>query len=301
MAVIFAGGEMDAFSFAGNVTITTSTSRFDSAFARMAMIPRLTGTITANFTAQTEAWLHVSIEHNVVANNSNDDQTIELIDSATGQVVVQIDGDNGVYNLEYWNGAGFSELAPNIAFINDVLHKIDLHWKIADSGGIFEVYLDGTLVSSFSGDTLRTNFTQIDRLRISSPAPLSASSSFDVYFSEIIVATEETIGWHLATVAPDGVGNSTTWTGDNTDVSAAAVNDSTFVSSANAEEVEQFTVGNLSGAAALLDVEAVVVAARSRNAASGPQNLQISVRTGGSDFFSSNLSGVSTGFTPGFE
>ena len=301
MTVLFAGGELDAFFTSGNnFTDTADTARRDTNFARSSIRPRFPGFARADFSSLTEGWLHMTMNIRTLTSANQDSAFLRLSDSVTGQIVLQIDGDNGVFNFEYWNGASFTELAPAISFVIATNHKIDIHWKIADSGGIFELFLDGVSVTSFSGDTLLAGFTQIDRIQFHSSTSALTNSIYDVFYSEIIVADESTIDWRLATLAPNGAGNSTTWTGDDTDVSTEALDDEIFISSASADEVEQFTISDLSGTAAAMDVVAVVVAARSRNAITGPQNVQISIRTGGNDFFSSNLSGVSTGFTEDF-
>jgi len=302
MTVLFAGGELDAFAFTGAVsTDTASTTRRDTDFARATMLPRNPSRIEVDFTSTTEAWLHVTLNFNARGASQQDAAPVRLIDSVTGQVVLQVDGDNGFWHLEYWNGASFTQLSDGLFFVAGETHRLDIHWDIANSGGVFEAYIDGTLISSFSGDTLLAGFTQIDRFQLLSSSATSSIGTYDVFYSEVIVATVETIGWRLSTLAPDGTGNSTTWTGDNTDVDDEGANDGTFVSSDTADEVEQFTVSDLSATASALDVEAVVVAARHRHGETGPQNLQLSVRTGTSDFFGSNISGVDVGFNPGVE
>ena len=298
MTVVFAGTELDAFEFFGQTFATTTSSRRDPNFSRHAVRTQTQGFTRIDFPALTEGWLHFTVNLETILSGNQDKAWVSLIDTVAGKTVLQIDGDNGVWNLEHWNGVALTELPTNLIISNDVIHRIDMHWKIANSG-IFEVYIDGVFITSFEGDTLEGVVTQVDQV-IFRPTSKENSSLFNSYISEVIVSTVETIGWRLATLTPDGPGNSTTWTGDDTDVVNGFPNDTTFISSGTAEEVEQFTVTDLSVTAAALDIEAVVVAARSRNAITGPQNIQLGVRTGGSDFFGSTIT-ASTGFTPAFE
>jgi len=304
MTVLFAGGEQDAFDVSSGTTFTDTadTSRRDTNFARASLRGRgQSALLQVDFTAQTEGWLHMNINLRSNGASQQDFSFIELIDSATGNVVLQVDGDNGTFNLEYRNSGGtFTEISPNLLLVAGSTLPLDIHWKIDNAVGIFAAYINGSIVASFEGDTLHPGFTQIDRVTLSGTSNF-ATSVYDAFYSEVIIATVNTIGWRLSTLAPDGTGNSTTWTGDNLDVDDAALDDANFISSTIADEVEQFTVSDLSATAADLNVEAVVVAARSRNAGGVPLNVQMSVRTGSSDFFGSNIAGIGATFTEGLE
>lgn len=296
MTVVFSGGELDAFTINGATPFqSTNSARFDPTFARRALRPIATANMQADFSPLAEGWLHLNVNYQSAPTTLQDQSFILLQDVGAGITGMQIDADNGVFNLEYWNGLSFTELSPDLNMTDDVTggNRIDMHWRIADSNGIFEVYVDGRFITSFEGDT-SNGFTQFDRAIIRSPSDFN-NDLHTAYYSEIIIADVETIGWHLATIGPNGNGNGTAWTGDFNDVDDANLNDGTFVSSGTAEEVEQFTAGNLGTA---FDVKALTIAARSRNVATGPQNLQMSVRTGGSDFFSSNVA-ISTSFATG--
>jgi len=298
MTVVFAATELEAFVPTGGILVSGASSRRDTNFSRSSFRPQAADLVQADFTPLTEGWLHITINVNTILSGVQDEAFIVLQDSGAGFTVMQIDGINGVWNLEVWNGVNLTRLQPNLIIPNDNVVRVDMNWKIANSG-FFRVYVNNVFVTSFEGDTLLGAVTQIDRLLLRASSTQN-SSLYNVFFSEIIVATQDTIGWRLATLAPDGVGNSTTWSGDHTDINSTSITDGTFVSSGTAEEVEQFTVSNLSGVAAALDVEAVVVAARSRNTGAGPQNIQLGIRTDGQDFFGSTIS-LGGSFAPFFE
>ena len=155
MTTLFAGSEFDAFLLYGEMIFVTGDTRYDPDFARIAMVPRGIGYVQADFTSQTEGWLHFGLNLRTINDFAQNTIFLSLIDSNTGQDVLVIDGDSGIFNLQYWDGVStFVELSPAIPFLSSVNHAVDIHWKIADSGGIFEIYLDGILVTSFTGDTL---------------------------------------------------------------------------------------------------------------------------------------------------
>ena len=299
MTVYYAGSEMDCFYPNGTQVETNQTaSNMDAAFSRASTAAQYFSIFdTPVWGPLTSGWCHMTINSESSGNANQDNQFIEFLDSDTGQVVMQIDTDNGVFNLEYWNGSGFTQLAPAIGISNDVTYKLDFHWIIADTDGVFEVYLNEVLAATFTGDTLRTGFTQISKIRFRSTSHTQNSGLYIVYFSEIIVADVDTRGWHLRTLVPNGVGSSTAWTNDFNNIDAVGTNghvtdDRTFISSDTAEQIELHTIQDLG---ASFQVEAVVVAARSKVTEAGPQNLQMAIRTGGSNFFSPNIT-IGTGW-----
>ena len=293
MTVYFAGSEYDSYSHSGTGPQQTTTStRRDPIHSRIAMRPIDTGRMTANFTSKlTTGWFHARIIANESGSSLSDLEWILLRDVSAGLTAVQMDSDNGFMNMEYYNGAGFTELGGidgrGLRLSNDHTGGIalDIHWNIADSGGFYRMYHDGNLIGQFEGDTKLGTLTGIDSA-ILGPQGTFFNDQQTIFYTEVIVADVETIGWHLSTLNPDGIGNSTTWTGDHTSVNASASNDGTFVSSTLDDELEQFTCSNLPTS---LDVKAFVITSRSRNVAVGPQNLQMSLRTGGTDFTSANL------------
>jgi len=94
----------------------------------------------------------------------------------------------------------------------------------------------------------------------------------------------------LLSLNPDGQGNGTAWTGDNTDVDELEESEADFISSDTATQVEQQTVGATPAAASAYSVDELRVSARTRRGATGPQNLQLSQRHNSVDGFSANKS-----------
>ena len=298
MTVYFAGGERDSLIHTGQTSGIESgtSSRRDTTHSRIALRPIETARLTCNFTSKlATGWFHARVVADFTESSLSDLAWILLQDVSAGVTGVQLDSDNGDMNLERWNGSGFTELG-RLRISNDFSGGgvIDIHWNIADSGGFYRLYLNGNLVTQFEGDTLFGAMTGFDRA-ILGPQGSFFNSQQTIYYSEVIVADEETIGWHLSTIFPSGDGNSTTWTGTFLDVDESSLNDGDFVSSALDDELEQFTCSNLPTS---LDVKAFVITTRSRNVAVGPQNVQVSLRTNSIDFTSANLS-ISTSFTNG--
>lgn len=105
----------------------------------------------------------------------------------------------------YRRSSGFetgSLLATDPAvFAKGARERWDIHWKIADAGGIFQLYRNGSLTIDYSGDTLGNTSAGISRLMIGLPG---ATINYSV--SGIIVADEDTRGmiYHQTLVNGNG-------------------------------------------------------------------------------------------------
>lgn len=301
MTILFAAGELESFDGAtsANVTTITTAGRYDSDFARGAM--KVTGDafFGADFASATEGWLHYEVYHPVLPDNDLDFTTVQLIDIATGQVVIGIDADNGAdWAMEYWNGSSFTSVIFDSDFTDDTLHRVDINWKIADAGGFFSIYLDETLVATFAGDTLLSGFTTIDRVRFLGGDNIASPTSTEINYSQVIVSTTDTRGLKLATIDITGAGTTSAWTGSNVDVDDVGISDGDFLESGSANQVETMAAANLSATANALEVRAVFLGMRAQRGAAGPQNLQGAVRVNGTDYFSSNVSGLIESLAP---
>lgn len=304
MAVLFAASEAESFTVVNptNLTASTSGTDIDTNFARAGMKLKGNATLRHDLASPvTELWCHFRFRLEA-AGSSSDDNLVEFIDTGTGQTVVQIDGDNGTFNLEYWNGSSFTSITPSFV-IDTSQHEIDFHAKIADVGGVFEWFLDGVLVARFSGDTLLSGFTQIDRIEIKNPNAVNNSSVEECIVSEVIITdsgTGDTRNMRLATHDPTGNGTNTAWTNAVTEVDEAGVNDDTdFITSGTATQKETYAARDLTATADNFQIVAVVLGVRGRNdGGGGPQNIAPVIRSGGTDFVGSNLSGITTAFAP---
>jgi len=222
-----------------------------------------------------------------------------LVDSATGQVAFQFDcdGSAGSHNFEYWNGASFTELTPDDTLVASTKYALDFYVKIDNVSGELRYYRDGVLIQTFSGDTLHSGFTQIDTLVLFCPNnETGQSGASSTKFSQVIVSTQDTRGWRLATLNPTALGTTSAWTGANADISDAVIADeNTFLSATANGNVSTHTAADLSSAAALYQPIAVVVTARARRDDTGPQNLQLGVRTNSADNFTTSVVGLEGG------
>lgn len=302
MTILWAGTEPEAFETLCGVS--TSTAEYDSNFSRCALnlgqnaagTTVLCGVVLGGLT---EAWFHTRMGSNVLNADLANQAFIEFrTSSAQGILRVICTGVINTFKLQYWSGAAWVDIGTSFTATVSTSPTWDVQCKIDNVNGRFVCYVDGTIVASLIGDTDFFSPT-IDKVRLGTWSEFNAK-----YVSECIISNTSTVGMRLATNYVTGAGTTTGWTsGTFADVDETTVNDADFISSGTANQVDTFALQDLSATAAALIPVAVVGSARARNAPAGPQNLQLAVRTGGTDYFSPTVTSpaINTSFQNGFQ
>jgi hypothetical protein len=207
------------------------------------------------------------------------------VTSATGQFNLRPSTDGSTFATAY-SGTTFSAAYST-------LNIVDVHLKIASSGGLFEVYHAGTLVSSFSGDTTANGSNLIRFIRLG-----SGTSNGLKRPSGIIVASESTIGWKAQELYPiTGTQDHSGWTGDFSVLDdygwSVTKSDSAFANSNNA--TSSYVTSDTHASVSTLVPAALVVSARAFNTVdSSVTGLELGVSIGGTYYGS----GVTDTLTP---
>jgi hypothetical protein len=286
MTIYFAGGEMGAFIPSDStVTEAGSVSHYNSSFARTALY----ATKDANYfespelTGLTDAWIHFDLS--VGSALVGEGKRFSWYDTA-GTERIRLIGDNaGDMTLQYNVGAGFVTVGSVVsAPLSNVTQTIDIHVVCNSASGSIHLYLSGTERVAGTGIDLSA-ITELNKVRFTGKLA-TGSLGADTFASQVIVADEPTIGWRLTTVPATGAGATTDWTGGYTEIDEVAYSDADFINSATANQVELFSHSTAvpSGYA----VRAVAVTARAKCGASGPQNIQLALRSAGTTYFSAS-------------
>jgi hypothetical protein len=248
------------------------------------------------FPALAEGWIRFHVNVNVAMSASVTGQMFRLKSGEAGQALFQLDFDGTAGNaLEYWNGSAFVELAGETVTFSVARFKIDIQFKMDDSAGYVRVYVNDTLIHEMTGDTIFTAATTLDTIELSSPCVVGlGSGQYD--FSGLIIADEDTrsMVFHQGQATANGA--DTAWTGVYTDVTKLDRNDNTFIESGTAAQLETYVMDDVHTDLAAYVPRAVVLSTRTRRGATGPQNMQGVVRQSGSDFTTSNISGINTAY-----
>lgn len=296
MPVVFAGGEWESFGIAsGAPYFETSSATYDSNFCRGSILITNgnTGYAIASLTGgpHTEIWFHSEIYRTY---QTYPVRVWEMVNAA-GQGILRIQTSTESLSVfQYWNGSAWVTIG-NVGLGSYTKYQLDIHARIADTGGVFEVFLNGVQVAIYSGDTNLFSGAAVTQIYLGNTHNGLGSTNW----SQVIVTTiEDTRAMKLSTLGPNGDGALTEWNGSYLDVDEIGTyNDGDYISSGTPNQVELFQLGDLSPTAATLDVIAFVMAGRGRKGAAGPQNIQAALRTGGTDYFSGNLPGLNPVFS----
>jgi hypothetical protein len=106
------------------------------------------------------------------------------------------------------------------------------------------------------------------------------------YFSEIIVATDDTRPRSLQLLTSSTAGTNQAWTGTAANVNTQVINDANFVYSTTAGQLQEYKpAAVVSGSWA---VEAVVMSARALKGATGPSKFDFVTRIGSTEYLSAD-------------
>lgn len=291
MTVYAVGGEADCFYPVAANTYATTTSgsgtRYIGTASRGAMqIEQAVSELELNFSANiTAGYIHMYMYQEAVAGAVDDWIQIKQLDGDPAyRIGLNADGS---WDVDKWSGAAWVNLdTTSGSVISGAGAAIDIYINVHASTGEFRIWKDGSSMMAFTGDTSIDN---VNFGRIHWKGQTGGSNELNL--SQVIVASESTIGWVLSTLNPDGNGANTAWTGSYTDIDEFALDTNDYIEAIAVNQVETSTVSNINGAYSTYNVKAVAVAMRASNdSGSVISDLQAAVRTSSTNYFSPNLS-----------
>lgn len=310
MAILFAANEAEAFALTTTAEQRTATDQ-DTNFNPSGRGVRLSGSAlltTPVFTAQTELWVKVAIGPLGTASVSSTQPFVMLKDTGGGTIFLQLDADaNGNFNLEYWNGASYTEIgSADFAPVSGgatLPITFTIHIILHNTTGVFECWMDDVLQWRYTGDTIFTGFTQCDQVILGS-INSTTGSLYSTTVSELIVSTTPTWGYRVCSKVPSGdSATNTAWTGVYTDIDDAGVvaDGDTNTVDVNGD-VETYTCGALGTTPALMVPIAVITAFRGQNSGAGSaNNIKHCIRRSGTNYYSASVTGLSATLAPYIE
>lgn len=284
MTILFGGGEISAV-IPSDSSVTENALYYNSSFARTAV--KCSG--STNYAeglpsaAGTNIWIHFDIATDPIASSTSANRFIWYDSSGNERIKINYADTTTQLVVQYWNGASFTSLTAITVGIDGVRQTIDMNVVCNSASGSINVYIAGTNRLN-SGTIDLSTTTDLKKFRFYG-ATISSLTT-DTWFSQVIVADESTIGWRLATFYPSGAGATSSWTGAYTDIDETSYNDADFINSATANQVSTFA--QTGPAMTGYTVKAVIVAARAKRGSSGPANLQLALRSAGTDYFSAS-------------
>jgi hypothetical protein len=286
MSILSAGGEMDAFSPSDSAVYEdTTVGTFDSAFARCAIHvdTSLSYAECPHVGAQTDYWFHADLQFvNAGANN-----ILFFVNNAGTEVVrIKMTGSKtaATYQFQYLLSSVWTDVGSTITINMSTRQTFDIHIDV--TGGSIKLYLAGTL--RLTASATLTGISDIAYARLGSPN--------DARWSQVIQADESTIGMRLLTRHPSGAGATSSWVGAYTEIDETVYSDADFINSATANQVSTFA--QTGGAFTGYIVQAVIVSARAKCGATGPQNIRPILRVSGTDYDGGSDLALDAGYGP---
>ncbi len=169
---------------------------------------------------------------------------------------------------------------PSIA--GSTLYKIDLEVVTFSSSGAVNLYIDGVLVQALTGvNLIPSTISDFDQVFLYGHT--SSANNATPRFSEFIVDTGDTRSFNLRTHSINAAGDTNTFTtGAHTDVDETTISDTDVITSATAaQEFNANLVPIPSAGVTGLVCRGVKVAARALRDTTGPQSLEVGIRSGG--------------------
>lgn len=291
MTIIYFGGGEDSENYAqgSGSAISTTANTFRSTYARCSMACTQNGS-WLNWEAYagtpSSFWFSARTAASTILTNGN---TLLRFVDASRYARLQLIISGGVLLVQKVNTAGtattlanaLAPWAPGFAGPAQT-DKIDIHWVNSASGSV-DIWFNGVKYYNYSGDTT-TETTAISFHQLTTCQNAQTS-----YWSEVIVADQDTRTWNLQTLAP--VANGNTHNFDTGTPAAANVNEvtlsyATLDGSTTAGQKDQYTIPAI--AAGTYTIVAVGVSSQLVKGTSGPSKMDLGVRSGTTDYWSSD-------------
>jgi hypothetical protein len=293
----------------GPISLDTTAGRFRAGYARYGINISVNGLpnslfIRENFAALSTFWFSARIWASLPAGSTANNYTWILRDANLfPRLRLHNQGSNpstGPFIIETITAAGVAtqigaSIAPLFSIAPSTPDKLDVYVNYGTSGQLL-MYLNGTLVYTFSGDITTNGNLTLAALDFGQCGESNTAGQCFNVWSETCVSLRDTRNFSIATQVANAVGNTDTFTsGTAANINGTQFNDASPNYSQISGQVQQYTVtpnlptGNFS-------VISLVQQGRVTTGSTGPQNIDFGVRTGSTDYFSSDML-ASTGYS----
>lgn len=190
---------------------------------------------------------------------------------------------------------GTTEIAVTNAgnLIGATVKLIEIYYLPHLSAGSFVVKVDGTTVLNSTGVKTAPSTSNIDGVLFG-----NGSTFFTGDYDDIVFDDADWIGnTKIQGIVPSGAGTTTQWdpsTGNNyACVDETPPSDTDYVSTNTTNEIDTYAMGDLAGA--ITSIKCVQIQARAAyEGAPTPTKIQLGCRSGGADYFATDISPGST-------
>ena len=299
-SVLYTGGRLDSVQIIAGLPFEWN-NWHDSTYSDCSLGINQGTIAQLNFTDTTYSPISIGGNHTVFfhakqawgdGGNRSGSAILQFLDSA-GHPWIQLLTD---FALQYNSGSGASPTwvtlgtTVNPGYSNAI--DVDVQINISSTGTH-----SASLFVNRTEYVRSAPFTQVSFTNLAAVQVLNQNSASAYAWSEFIITEGiSTIGAHVKTCRPTGPGNYSDWTGSYTDVNETLVNDTTANQSSIAGQKQTYTMSNVVVPAGYY-IGSVFHYMRVKNDGIAPLNLKSIARIANTDFISSDLPGMSVGFT----
>jgi hypothetical protein len=205
----------------------------------------------------------------------------------SAQSMVRITRNGTSYCIEVYRDSTLIATGTHPVNINTT-YLLEFYIYIHDTTGRVTVKLDGITDIDFTGDTKPSTQTTINIFMLST----SSGSSY-IYYDNIVLDNAAWIGnTKIQIVYPTGAGTTTQWTpsaGSNyACVDEIPYSDTDWVETNTIDLIDTYATSDLTGT--ITSIKCVQIEARCiKEGAPTPLNVDLAVRSGGTDYFSADI------------
>lgn len=190
------------------------------------------------------------------------------------------------YNVVAYRGGTMKLATGSETISNYTAYRIEVRYNIHDTTGRIQVKVDGVTDIDFTGDTKPGTDTQMNRVRLGWDGTRYGYAYFDNFIIDDASFPGRT---KIQSIPPIGAGNAAQWTpssGANWQcVDERPPSSSDYVAVNAVDQIDTYQAGDLSGEINSVVCVQVQAVCKEESPAS-PQNLNLAIRSGGTDYFS---------------
>lgn len=272
-----AGNDLAAYSVISG-TPSEVTGKSDTAYTTNALFPNggvirsaqfLNPTTGANVSLA-DLWVHFDFFTGFFTGTC-----AEIIDAAGTSVARLFCTANGVYRIDYWNGAAWVLGGSTFNVGAGVRIPVDLH-LVCGAAGSFTAYFNNNQQLQINGLNAAVDngaFVQF------------TGGGGQQAYSQVLVSDTNTVGCKVANLTPNS--NSavnTAWANDYTNLVKTGYNDATLVSDATLNDAESYGATDVTLPTAQYYVSSVWFSIRARLNSAAPANVKPLMRIGGVNY-----------------
>ena len=243
MAILWAGTSIADLAIPGSGVATTTAGQIGANLSEGINVNGGNIAYTPDFEPEPSLFLTTTY-YQAGTNSNNLGQYLEMVtlrdinfNTVLRLAVKHVSTSEYWFSWQKWNGTAWDIVveAPSVTLsAGGTTKRLDIETVIHASTGKIVMYLDGTKIIDFEGNTVPVGAGTPVRLGLS-------RYQTNTVYSAIMVSDESTLPLLMYQRLPTGNGAETDWAGDYTAVDETGVNDADFITSSVVGDEESFT------------------------------------------------------------